>query len=169
MRHISSIENTSDGHTVGKQIEGNEADPFGKGYRNERSEACSKLSHYIIVNYLEWFISLPWLWVVFSPPLYNEGTGLCNSIFLSEISMNLNILNCITNQIALWCSLKLTTRWVASAAFCEDLCTCQCQTPHVTGPGLPVRSYKVIHGWWLSLLSWVCRGEAELHIEPSFH
>lgn len=53
MRHISSIENTSDGHTVGKQIEGNEADPFGKGYRNERSEACSKLSHYIIVNYLE--------------------------------------------------------------------------------------------------------------------
>ena len=37
-------------------------------------------------------------------------------------------------------------------AFWEGLRADRCQTLPVTSPGIPVRSYKVIHGWWLPLL-----------------
>ena len=37
-------------------------------------------------------------------------------------------------------------------AFWEGLHADRCQTLPVTSPGIPVRSYKVIHGWWLPLL-----------------
>lgn len=162
MRHISSIENTSDGHTACKQIEEN---PFGKGYGNETSEICFKLSHYIIVNCLEWFISLLWLSVVVFFFLCMMKELDC---VISGISINLNILNCRTKLCSDVVSSQLIGVFVLGP-FGRVSGTSQCQTLPVTGPGLPTRSCKVIHGWWLSLLGWVCGGEAKLHIKPSFH
>lgn len=73
------------------------------------------------------------------------------------------------NLVLFWCGLKLSTGYLGSGASWEGLQCSQCQMLTISGPGLPIWSYKAIHSFWLLLLGWVCVEGSKVGIKAGFY